>query len=63
MSGSTGPTEMTAPRIDTSVPNDVQARLLDYWRIHGPTAGQIMPGTIWDGGSTTWDGGATTWFA
>lgn len=64
MSGSS-PTIMgsTPPLAVTSVPADVQARLMDHWRRFGPNHGEIVPTTIWDGGATTWDDGATIWIA
>jgi hypothetical protein len=53
----------TPPPAVTSVPADVQARLMDHWRRFGPNHGEIVPTTIWDGGATTWDDGATIWIA
>ena len=62
MSGSSGPTVMSGGAVvDTRVPTDTQAQLMDHWRRYGPNAGAIMPGTTWDGGSTQWDSGATIW--
>jgi hypothetical protein len=48
--------------VDTRVPTDTQAKLMEHWRLYGPNHGEIMPGTIWDDGATTWDDGATIWF-
>jgi hypothetical protein len=63
MSGSSGPTVMSGGAVvDTRVPTDTQAKLMEHWRLYGPNHGEIMPGTIWDDGATTWDDGATIWF-
>ena len=47
--------------VDTSVPSDVQAQLMDHWRRFGPNHGAIVPLTSWDDDGTTWDDGATIW--